>query len=97
VPELTDHPAIADSYLASLWRVEAALRGPEGAMAAQAFAAVRNLVDSMIVTPNGAGAAPLVEVVGDLARLLAPDGPLLGAEWGRSAPANTPDWKTPEI
>lgn len=74
VPDLTGHPAIADSYLASLCSLEAAPRGPDGPVEAEEFAAVRDLVDSIIVTPNGADSAPLVEVVGDLARFLAPAG-----------------------
>jgi hypothetical protein len=35
VPDLTVHPAVADSYLASLDNLEAALRGPEGPQEAE--------------------------------------------------------------
>ena len=43
-------------------------------MEAEEFGAVRDLVDSIIVTPNGAKSAPLVEVVVELARFLAQAG-----------------------
>ena len=74
VPDLRVHPALADSYLASLNSLEAALRGPEGPLEAQGFTAVRDLVDSIVVTPDGASSTPHVEVIGDLARFLEPAG-----------------------
>ncbi len=80
VPDLTVHPAVADSYLASLDNLEAALRGPEGPQEAEEFTAVRDLVDSIIVTPDGTRSTPVVEVVGDLARLLAPPGSSSGGK-----------------
>ena len=72
VPDLTVHPAVADSYLASLNNLEAALRGPEGPQEAEESTGGRDLVDSIIVTPDGTRSTPVVEVVGDLARFLAP-------------------------
>ena len=70
---MTIHPVVAQTYLASLHSLEAALRGPPGSAEAEEFAVIRNLVQSITVTPIG-DTTPKIEVVGDLARFLAPSG-----------------------
>jgi site-specific DNA recombinase len=74
VPDLAVHPAIADSYLASLDRLEDALKGPEGPMEAEEFSAVRDLLEAITVTPDASSSKSTIEVTGDLARFLAPSG-----------------------
>jgi hypothetical protein len=59
---------------ASLDNLEAALRGPEGPREAEEFAAVRDPLDRINVTPGAKGSSPDVEVGGDLSRFLAPSG-----------------------
>lgn len=51
LPDLAVHPATADSYLASLSRLEDALRGTEGPMLADEFSAIRDLLETITVTP----------------------------------------------
>lgn len=80
VPDLVVHPAIAETYLASLDNLESALGGPEGPLETEEFAAIRELVDSITVTPDEASSTPKVEVVGDIARFLAPNGPSSGGK-----------------
>jgi hypothetical protein len=88
VPDLAVHPAIADNYLASLGKLEDALRGPECPSEAREFSAVRDLVEAITVTPDANGSKPQIEVTGDLARFLAPSGYSSGgkvvAEEGRA-------------
>lgn len=72
-PVLAIHPGVADNYLASLGNLEAALRGPEGPLEGQEFAALRDLVERITVTPELPKARPKIEILGDLAGLLAPD------------------------
>ncbi|SFZ83451.1 hypothetical protein SAMN02983003_1651 [Devosia enhydra] len=72
VPDLTIHPAIADAYLEALGSLEGALKGPEGPYETEEFKAVRDLVESIVVTPDPTSSSPHVEVNGDLARFLAP-------------------------
>lgn len=79
-PDLAVHPAIADSYLASLDRLEDALKGPEGPMEAEEFSAVRDLLEAITVTPDASSSTPTIEVTGDLARFLAPSGTSSGGE-----------------
>jgi hypothetical protein len=69
-PDLTIHPAVAQTYLASLHSLEAALRGPPGSAEADEFAVIRNLVLSTTVTPKN-------EVEGNLARFLTPPAPVV--------------------
>ena len=76
-PDLTIHPVVAQNYLSSLHSLEAALRGPPGSVEAEEFAVIRNLVQSITVTPIG-DTTPKIEVEGDLARFLAPPGPVVG-------------------
>ncbi len=80
VPDLTVHPAVADSYLASLNNLGEALRGPEGPLEAEGFTALRDLVDSIVVTPDNTSSSPLVEVVGNLALFLVPAGSSSGGK-----------------
>lgn len=91
-PDLTIHPGITNSYLASLENLEAALRGPEGPLEAEEFDALRNLVDKITVTPADAASATSIEVEGDLARLLAPSptssGGVVVAEEGFEPPTH---------
>jgi len=77
MPDLAVHPAIADSYLASLDRLVEALRGPEGPMGTEEFSAVRDLVEAITVTPDAMRCTP---GTGDLARLLGPSGTLSGGK-----------------
>lgn len=72
VPDLTIHPAIADAYLEALSSLEVALKGPEGPYETDGFMAVRDLVESIVVTPDQTSFSPHVEVNGDLAGFLAP-------------------------
>ena len=79
-PDLTIHPVVAQTYLASLHSLEAALRGPPGSAEAEEFAVIRNLVQSISVTPIG-DMMPKIEVEGDLPRFLAPPAPELRGFW----------------
>lgn len=76
--DLTIHPGITRSYLSSLDNLEEALRGPRGVHESEEFAAIRNLVDQITVTPGDATSRNHIEVAGDLARLLAPAGSASG-------------------
>jgi site-specific DNA recombinase len=80
VPDLAVHPVIADNYLASLGRLEDALRGPEGPMETDEFSAVRDLVEAITVTPDANSSTPKIEVTGDLARFVVPSGTSSGGE-----------------